>query len=107
MMADKKETPITSNEFNEKFLMKNSSSIVVKNNKYYIEDRGKINDIDINLMTKSKPNRSIEYLNKLKLPANIIHNNDVFANYLSSGVEQSKKSSVTNNVKKDKYSNIF
>ena len=108
MMADKKEIPITSNEFNEKFLMKNSSSIVVKKNKYYIEDRGKIEDLDINLMTKSKQNRSIEYLNKLKIQSDTIHNNDILANYLSLGVEQSKKNSVaTNNVKKDKYSNYF
>ena len=97
-VGDKKEIPITSNEFNEKFLAKNSSNIVVKNNRYYIEDRGKINDIEINYMTTSKQNGSIEYLNKLKTPSNTIHHNDIYGHR--------KTSSVTSFNKDKHYSNI-
>ena len=94
MISDKNEVPITSYEFNEKFLKKNSSDIVIKNNRYCIDSRSKINDSDPNSMNNSKHSGSIEYSNKLQSPSDKRNYSDIYTNYLSSG-----------NIKIDKYGN--
>ena len=100
-LGDKKEMPITSNEFNEKFLAKNSANIVVKNNRYYIQDKGKINDIEINhmTMTTSKQNGSIEYLNKLKTPTDrMIPHHDIYGHRKTNSVISFKKDKHCSNI---------
>ena len=91
MISDKKEVPITASEFNEKFLKNNASGIVIKNNRYCIEDKGKINDSDTNSMNNSKHSGSIEYSNKLKTPSDTTNYDDIYASYLSSAGQSMKK----------------